>query len=537
MVDTVTTTVLFTDLVGSTALTTSVAPAEGEALRKAHFAALREVIDGAGGTEVKNLGDGLMAVFPSASRAVSCAVAMQQAVDLHNRASAVALAIRVGVASGEVTADDGDYFGDPVVEASRLCAVAESGQILATQLVRLNAGRHTTAEFSDIGPLTLKGLPEPVAAVAVGWSPAPDDEASDNHRVPLPRRLRVTGPVRFVGRSPERATLAAAWKAASAGATRVVFVAGEAGIGKSRLVAEVAAEAHGNGGIVIYGGCDDGVAVAYRPWREALGHLVTHVDRAVLDAVGDRRLADLGRVLPEVRERIPGLVAPVDSDAETERYLFWSAVAALVAEAGRSTPVLVVLDDLHWADHPSALLFRHVVTVGDCGGVLIVGTYRDGEIGGGHPMADLLAALHRVPGVERIILAGLGDDELVEFVDAAAGAPLGDAGTEFSRALYRETSGNPFFAWEVLRHLAETGVAVHDTGGWATRVEMGDLRLPDSVREVVGQRVARLSPDVQRILSLASVIGDTFDIDLLASVASRSDDVVLDHLETAASAR
>ena len=115
-------TVLFTDVVGSTALQSSVAPDVADALRRDHFTMLRQAIAETGGTEVKNLGDGLMIVFNSASAALSCAVTMQQGVGLDGRGREVKLGIRVGLSAGEVTREDDYYFGDPVIEAARLCA-------------------------------------------------------------------------------------------------------------------------------------------------------------------------------------------------------------------------------------------------------------------------------------------------------------------------------------------------------------------------------------------------------------------------------
>src|SRR3954447_23409118 len=148
-----TVTVLFTDLVGSTALSARLDPATDDRLRDAHFTQLRAAVDAVGGTVVKNLGDGLMVIFDSARAALSGAVRMQQAVERHNR-SGEPLAVRIGLATGEATESDGDYFGDPVVTAARLCALADGGQILATEVVRVVAGRHPGVDSVDAGALT-----------------------------------------------------------------------------------------------------------------------------------------------------------------------------------------------------------------------------------------------------------------------------------------------------------------------------------------------------------------------------------------------
>src|ERR1700722_1989120 len=156
----VTATFLFTDLVNSTATAARLGPEAAEQLRTTHFRLLRGAIAAAGGTEVKNLGDGLMVALSSPSRALACAVGMQQAVEHHNRSTAEPLAIRIGLAMGEAIEQDDDYFGDPVVEAARLCAAANGGQILATDIVRLVVGRHAAQSFTEIGPLELEGLPQ-----------------------------------------------------------------------------------------------------------------------------------------------------------------------------------------------------------------------------------------------------------------------------------------------------------------------------------------------------------------------------------------
>ena len=175
-------TVLFTDLVGSTELASSLTPEAGDEVRRNHFAALRQAIAASGGTEVKNLGDGLMVVFPVASSALSCAVAMQQAVERDNAGAQRRLGLRVGLSGGEVAREADDYFGDPVIEAARLCAKADGGQILAANAVRVIAGRRTPHTFSSLGELGLKGLPEPIETFEVGWEPLVEVRGGDEHR-------------------------------------------------------------------------------------------------------------------------------------------------------------------------------------------------------------------------------------------------------------------------------------------------------------------------------------------------------------------
>jgi DNA-binding NarL/FixJ family response regulator/class 3 adenylate cyclase len=170
----VTAAVLFTDIVGSTEILGRVGADANREIHAVHFALLRDTISAHGGHEVKRLGDGVMATFPSAADALTAAITIQQGVDRQNLRSTEPLSIRIGVAVGDATYEDGDYFGDPVIEASRLCAMAEGGQIIATDAVRLMAKGHVSHAFSPLGDVTLKGMRDPVAAIEVAWDAKPD---------------------------------------------------------------------------------------------------------------------------------------------------------------------------------------------------------------------------------------------------------------------------------------------------------------------------------------------------------------------------
>ena len=511
-------TVLFTDLVGSTELQSALAPEAADELRNKHFSALRQAIAASGGTEVKNLGDGIMVVFPAASSALGCAVAMQQLVHRDNAWAERPLGLRVGLSSGEATKEGDDYFGDPVIEAARLCAKAEAGQILATNVTKVNAGRRSSHAFNALGELELKGLPDPVETVEVAWVPLGDDVTASG-RVPLPVRLRHAPGVGVVGRQDELATLDAAAKRVASGEGReLVFIAGEPGQGKTTLVAAFARRAHEAGMTVLLGRCDEDVGAPYRPFHETLSHLVSHMDETILRSHVASQGGELDRMVPALRQRLGEVPPKQSTDAETERYLLYAAVAGLLEIASTEIPVVLVLDDLHWADKPSLQLLRHLVTHSASQRLLLIGTYRDAELSSSHPLEEALAALHREPaGVSTINLGGLEDTGVIAFMEAAAGHELDDAGVGLAHQLYRETDGNPFFVAEMLRHLSESGAIVQDsaTGRWVA-AESDQLTLPHSVRTVIGTRVARLGDQATKVLSTASVIGRDFDIELLS---------------------
>jgi class 3 adenylate cyclase/tetratricopeptide (TPR) repeat protein len=529
-------TVLFTDLVGSTELASSLTPDAGDEVRRKYFSALRQAIATSGGTEVKNLGDGLMVVFPAASAALSCAVNMQQVVHRDNAGAERPLGLRVGLSSGEASREADDYFGDPVIEAARLCARAEGGQILASDLVRANAGRRSTHTFTSLGELELKGLPEPIETLQVSWEPL-EAGAPGSGRVPLPTRLTHPPAVGVIGRENELALLDTAAKRVAAGEGReLILLAGEPGQGKTTLVSELARHAHGGGMTVLLGRCDEEVGAPHRPFHEALSHLVAHVDEELLRTHVASHGGELARMVPALGQRLGELPPPQTTDPDTERYLLYAAVVGLLEGASRKRPVVLLLDDLHWADKPSLQLLRHVLANSSASKLLILGTYRDGELSAAHPLNEALAALHREPtGVSTIDLKGLEDTEVIAFMESAAGHELDDAGVGLAHQLYRETDGNPFFVAEILRNLSESGDIYQDaaTGRWTTKDTEGPLNLPHSVRTVIGTRVSRLGEGATKVLSTASVIGRDFDLDLLAETTKVDEDELIDLLEEA----
>ena len=234
-----TVTILFTDLVASTELAARLGDDAADDVRRGYFAALRSALAATAGEEVKTLGDGIMAAFSSTVDAIEAAVRIEQAVDrLNRRSERPPLEVRVGLSVGEATREEGDYFGTPAVAASRLCAAARGGQILVSEVTRLFAIGRGNHHFASLGPLELKGLPEPLATWELLWEP------TSFQRIPFPPFLTAEGRSRFVGRGAELERLLECWKRAVTGEPQIVVVAGEAGIGKTRLATEVALAAH-----------------------------------------------------------------------------------------------------------------------------------------------------------------------------------------------------------------------------------------------------------------------------------------------------
>jgi DNA-binding CsgD family transcriptional regulator/tetratricopeptide (TPR) repeat protein len=337
------------------------------------------------------------------------------------------------------------------------------------------------------------------------------------HTLPGPLRLFPSSP--FVGRSAELATLRALLPREAGERGRLALVGGEAGSGKSRLVRELAHEVAGVGVLVLYGACDAVVQTAYRPFTEALDQLTRGTDPDVLRTDLGSAGGELARLLPDLPTRVGGLPAPVAADPDTERHRLHTAVTDLLAGAGRRQPLLLVLEDCHWADTPTLVLLRHLARQSSEARVLVLATFRDTEADVPAELADALAELRRLEDVVRLHLGGLTEDDVGEFVSRAGGGEIDPAEHELSRAIRDLTEGNAFLLCELWRALVETDAFAIEQGTLRLTRPLQELATPQSVREVVSQRLMRLDPTSRDLLELAAVAGPEFELDVLRRAA------------------
>ena len=333
----------------------------------------------------------------------------------------------------------------------------------------------------------------------------------------------------FVGRDAQLAALDDALTAALAGHGNLVLLVGEPGIGKTRLSEEFTAHARARGALVLWGQCYewDG-APPYWPWLQALRAWLQSDAPDVLRAALGRGAADIAQILPDVAEVVRDLPALPPMEPEQARFRLFDSVATALGNAARSQPLVVVLDDLHWADTPSLLLLQFLARAMREARLLVVGTYRNVEVGRQHPLAGALADLARQPGTQRIMLGGLPEADVRHVVRLAAGREPSSA---LVAAVFERTDGNPFFVEEVARLLAS------DDAIDRFNVLTWDRRVPESVREVTGRRLERLSAECNQVLAIAAVVGREFSLPILERVSGLDAGQLLDRLDEAVAAQ
>ena len=412
--------------------------------------------------------------------------------------------------------EDDDCFGLPVVTAARLESWAEGGQIVVDQVVRWLAGERSGATFEPLGPLELKGLPGPVEAFAVPWS---GDDGLPTERPSFPPALNTSSELGFVGRSTEWETLEQLWRSAEAGVPQVALLGGEAGAGKTRLAAEFARARFHEGATVLLGACDAQLVVPYQPWVQALDQVLRVIRPEELAAETTADLSALAGVMPSLDRAIGRLPRDANVDADMERLRLFTAVEAVLAEASTRWPVVLVLDDLHWASAQTLALLGRLARAAGLGRMLIIGTFRDTGDEITDPLATVLADLRRVASATRLRIEGLDADAVAALVAYATGGALDPAMQRIAQSVAERSRGNAFFVGELWRRALETGVVRADGEHWVVEGTLDDVGVPESVREVVADRLGRLAFPVRRLAELVAVSGQSVDLQVLSHAA------------------
>jgi len=516
-----TVTILFTDVVGSTELTTRLGDDAAREVLGGCDELVRQQVERHRGHEVKGTGDGLMVAFTSARRAVACAIDIQRAiVEQGRRDAARAVGVRIGLNTGEVVREEEDLFGATVNAAARIAAEGDAGEILVSEGVKIVLGAGTTVELEDRGESQLKGFNEPWRLFSVRWREAAGAGAPG-----------TLGRTPYVGRDEERAELRRRLNETLAGTGSLVMIGSEPGVGKTRIAEELMAEASDRGMLALIGHCyEQEGSPPYIPFVEVLEAATRTVDPdALRTALGDSA-PEVAKLLPGLRKLFPDIPPPPELPPEQERRYLFNGMLAFLSRAAQTQPLLFVLDDLHWADDSTLLLMEQLAQQAPQHRLLIVGTYRDVELEVGRPLARTLEALLRQRLAHRISLRRLQEETVGAMLRALSGQeppPL------LVSAVYSETEGNPFFVEEVFQHLAEEGKLFDTQGRWRQDLQVSELDVPEGVRLVVGRRLERVGEGCRRALGAAAVIGRRFRYDLVEVLDEVEPDALLDAIDYA----
>jgi class 3 adenylate cyclase/tetratricopeptide (TPR) repeat protein len=559
-------TFLIADVRGYTRFTVTRGDEAALRLTKRFEALARQIVEAHSGRVLGTRGDEVAVVFASARQALRAAVALQAGFAAETAAHPdLPLPVGVGLDAGEaLPVGDGNYRGAALNLAARLCALAAPGEVLASEGVVHLARRVDGLAYQPRGAAQLKGFTEPMQVVCVlpadaaavemlsapaeppvahpgGNDDALASEGADKVAwvdastalapsvsalpslapMPLGGFLGALPDGPLIAREAELARLLALLEAVAGGAGgRLVLLAGEPGIGKTRLAQEVTLAARNRGFLVTTGRCyEPQEAVAYYPFLEALSIAYAAAPGSIRADV-PQRWAEVVRLLPDqpVGVVLGGSTSGAGRDDQPR--LFWQVAGFLQALAAVQ-PVALLLDDLHWADGASLDLLQHLARHARAAPLLLLGTYRDMEVGRQHALEAALRDLARdrllervalrrldTAGTQALLAATLGEDEVTE---------------EFATLLHSRTEGNPFFTQEVLRALVERGDVFQAGGSW-DRKAVEAIAVPESVRAVIGQRLEHLAPETQAVLREASVLGQTFQFAELRPMSGRAEE-------------
>jgi class 3 adenylate cyclase/tetratricopeptide (TPR) repeat protein len=518
-------TILFSDVEGSTELRIRRGDDAADEILQIHETIVRKQLEEFGSTSVTFLGDGFMAAFPSPVDGVRAAIGIEQALEEHNRTDPDRqVRVRIGLHVGEVTERDGKLYGQAVHAASRVSSEAAGGQILVSAPVK-DAWEAEGAETRDRGLFWLKGFPERWRLFEIGWRPDGGSAAA-----PPP------GHAPLIEREPEHAELRRAVDLARAGHGSLLLIGGEAGIGKSRITAEIAAEAESRGMLPLVGhAIDVDAPTPYLPFVEILEQalLGPRAPEWLRDALGDNA-SELSRLVPGIRRIVDNLPPPLDLPPEQVGRYLWLSMQEFLERGARVRPLLLVLEDLHWTDESTLLLMEYLAAALEHMPVLILGTYRDVEVDASHPLARTMGGLARRGLVRRVSLNRLTSTGVADMIRGLAHE---DPPPGLVEAIYAESDGNPFFVEEVFLHLSESGKLHDEAGRFRRDLTVGEVDVPESVRVLLGQRLELLTAPTRNALTAAAAVGRVFPLDLLLEVAATSRDAVAEALDEAEAAR
>ncbi len=500
-------TFLLSDIVGSTRLWEKHSDLMPGVLAR-HDALILEAVEAYHGVLLKSKGEGdsTFSIFEHAVDGGAAAIAAQQALREFGWPEDCFITARMALHTGAAVEREGDYFGRTVNRVARVRGIADGGEILVSQSTAELIAQSLPggAELIELGVEHLRDLDLPETVYLLTDLPFDPERrrtrtSAPRRGLPLPSKLRAAGASPMVGRKREMKALDDSWAGVVEGARGFVLVEGDAGIGKSRLVSELASRVHESGTTVVTGRCDESGGSPYQPFAEAIRFVGERMDLSVLSS----RLDPLARLVPDLVAAAPS----AGGDESVEREMLFSAVAEWLEALSKESPVLLVLEDLHWATPATVDLLRSLLVGEGAARVLVVGTRRPATAGL-DPLHGLMSSAHDFAvRVAHLRLDGLDAAETRQLL---AGAEMA-VGDDASAEVHDLTSGNPLFALAVA----------------ASRGELGaEVDLPDSVVNLLENQVRALDDESLAFLRAAAILGTTFEVDLAAELSGASFEVV-----------
>ena len=518
-----TVTIMFTDVEDSTRMLSTRGFTESHEIMKAYESIIDEKVAEHAGRRIKGLGDGFMISFGSVRHGVECALDIQRAIAEYSKQNPERkIRIRIGLNTGEVVEEAGDIFGAAVNVAARVAGKARGGEVLVSEVVRQLVGPMAEMQFAVRGRYKLKGFPDrwrlhQVTATEVKEAP----------------RALPTGDG-FVDREQERLDIRMMLDRAMTGAGGMLFLGGPPGIGSSRLASEVAIEAASKGWLVLSGRCADEGGAPYAPFREILAAAVAGSTTRTLQEAGKDNGPMISHLVPSLRQKVRGMAAPGEIPADKVREQLFRSIFDFLSDVRGTKPLLIVLDDLQWADEATVLLLRDLAERVGGSHIVVIGTYWDSELDSGRPFGTVLSRLLRRRRAQRIAIGKLSEGSVAKLVAGISETPLSPLQL---MGIQAATEGNPLFVEHSSLYMAESESMLGGSDRAQGSFSEEDLELAQSVRGLIGRRLERLSEPAQRMLVAAAIVGRDFDIALLEAFGELSGHELRDALEEATRGR
>jgi eukaryotic-like serine/threonine-protein kinase len=334
---------------------------------------------------------------------------------------------------------------------------------------------------------------------------------------------------RMVARERELSEMKSILKKAQTGEGHVLFVSGESGIGKTRLVKELLAQAAVSGARTLSGACYSEGGVPYAPFPQLIADSF-RIKSSELD-LPDYALADLAAISPELRSLSPSMPPAAPLESQSDQHRLFESISTWAAAAAARQPLLIFIDDIHWADRSTIYLIRHLARRLQQNRMLVVLTYREVELQDSSPVSSLIVDLNRERLSTRIKLSRLNREETQAMLEAMLN-PSGAIPAALIDAIYRETEGNPFFIEEVTKALIEEGKICNTGECWVAPPD-AEIEIPQSIRQTIQSRLSRLPQPAQDMLLLASIGGRQFDFEVIREASELDEDTLIDALEAA----